>query len=114
MEYLRLGDLARFRNSDGPFHPTTAGLIVRQVLEGIVFMHEISFAHRDLKPGVSEFLSVINQVTYRNSEHSGSVHKPMESQNCRLWNQQTMPRRNAAANTDRYSCLYGARAKRSL
>jgi serine/threonine protein kinase len=54
MEYLRLGDLARFRNSNGPFAPKTAGLIVRQVLEGIRFMHEINFAHRDLKPGVCD------------------------------------------------------------
>ncbi|KAF2499006.1 kinase-like protein [Lophium mytilinum] len=51
MEYLRLGDLSRFRDRNGPFPEQSAGLIVRQVLEGIRFMHEINFAHRDLKPG---------------------------------------------------------------
>lgn len=52
MEYWRLGDLAHFRQRIGPFLPETAGLVVRQVLEGIRYMHEINFAHRDLKPGV--------------------------------------------------------------
>ncbi|KAE9966896.1 hypothetical protein BLS_006753 [Venturia inaequalis] len=51
MEYWRLGDLAHFRQRIGPFLPETAGLVVRQVLEGIRYMHEINFAHRDLKPG---------------------------------------------------------------
>jgi serine/threonine protein kinase len=53
MEYFRLGDLSRFRNREGPFPEKTVGLIARQVLEGIRFMHEIDFAHRDLKPGAS-------------------------------------------------------------
>lgn len=53
MEYCRLGDLARFTNREGPFPEKTTGLVARQVLEGIRFMHEINFAHRDLKPGVS-------------------------------------------------------------
>lgn len=56
MEYWRLGDLAHFRDRAGPFLPGTAGLVVRQVLEGIKYMHEINFAHRDLKPGVSGLL----------------------------------------------------------
>ncbi|KFY76901.1 hypothetical protein V499_03592 [Pseudogymnoascus sp. VKM F-103] len=51
MEYCRLGDLARIRNREGPFPEKTTGLVARQVLEGIKFMHEINFAHRDLKPG---------------------------------------------------------------
>lgn len=50
MEYLRLGDLADFRKDHGRFVEKTAGLIMRQVLEGIGYMHEINFAHRDLKP----------------------------------------------------------------
>jgi serine/threonine protein kinase len=64
MEYLRLGDLARFRDRDGPFSEKTAGLIVRQVLEGIRFMHEINFAHRDLKPSVSDLVSTLSHQTF--------------------------------------------------
>jgi serine/threonine protein kinase len=73
MEYLRLGDLARFRDRDGPFPEKTAGLIVRQVLEGIRFMHEINFAHRDLKPGVSDLFLTFNLGTYRTSEHFSGI-----------------------------------------
>lgn len=54
MEYLRLGDLSRFRELDGPMPEKEVGFIVRQVLEGIRFMHRINFAHRDLKPSVSQ------------------------------------------------------------
>lgn len=35
-----------------PFLGSDASSITRQVLEGLVFMHEQKFAHRDLKPKV--------------------------------------------------------------
>jgi serine/threonine protein kinase len=87
MEYLRLGDLGRFRERDGPFPQKTVGLIVRQVLEGIRFMHEINYAHRDLKPGVSNRLSIFNPHTHRNVEHLSSNDNALDCQNCRLWHQ---------------------------
>jgi serine/threonine protein kinase len=63
MEYLRLGDLARFRDRNGAFPEKTAGLILRQVLEGIKFMHEINFAHRDLKPSVRDLFMIFQAET---------------------------------------------------
>jgi serine/threonine protein kinase len=91
MEYLRLGDLARFRERDGPLPEKISGLIVRQVLEGIKFMHEINFAHRDLKPGVSSLFSIFNPCTHSNVEHLGSNDNALDCQNCRFWHQQTVP-----------------------
>jgi calcium/calmodulin-dependent protein kinase I len=53
MEYMHYGDLEKYL-------PTTDDLlpqdqvqdIVSQLAEGIYFMHENGFAHRDLKPAV--------------------------------------------------------------
>jgi serine/threonine protein kinase len=56
MEYLRLGDLARFRRDHGRFTEISTSAIMRQVLEGIRHMHDINFAHRDLKPAVRRTL----------------------------------------------------------
>jgi serine/threonine protein kinase len=50
MEYLPHGDLQRYLGS--PLNESEAQLIVHQTLEGLVFMHERGFAHRDLKPAV--------------------------------------------------------------
>ena len=51
MEYVRLGDLEHHLRT--PLPEAQARVITRQVLQGLVFMHENKFAHRDLKPGVS-------------------------------------------------------------
>lgn len=85
MEYCRLGDLARVRNREGPFPEKTTGLVVRQVLEGIRFMHEINFAHRDLKPGVSNLFMILRLATHYNTEHTSSIYIPLACQNCGLW-----------------------------
>lgn len=85
MEYCRLGDLARVRNREGPFSEKTTGLVARQVLEGIRFMHEINFAHRDLKPGVSNLFMILSLVTHCNTEYPSSIHIPLACQNCGLW-----------------------------
>jgi calcium/calmodulin-dependent protein kinase I len=50
MEYLPLGDLDRYlltrlQNNESRY-------IIRQLLEGLEFMHDNNFAHRDLKPAV--------------------------------------------------------------
>jgi serine/threonine protein kinase len=52
MEYLEHGDLHNFLLASEPLHEDIAGEIAFQVLEGLSFMHENSFAHRDLKPAV--------------------------------------------------------------
>ena len=50
MEYAKHGDLQRFL--DEPFSEAETKQIAAQVLEGVAFMHQSGFAHRDLKPGV--------------------------------------------------------------
>ena len=54
MEYFPLGDLSRYIKD--PVPEEQAAAIISQLLEGLIFMHENHFAHRDLKPGVSVFL----------------------------------------------------------
>lgn len=51
MEYLSEGDLHKYLSS--PLPEKEGQQIVLQVLEGLHFMHENGFAHRDLKPAVS-------------------------------------------------------------
>lgn len=51
MEYLRYGDLHHFLGT--PLPEREGQQIVYQIVEGLGFMHENGFAHRDLKPAVS-------------------------------------------------------------
>ena len=51
MEYFPLGDLESCLIS--PIPEEEARQITFQILEGLLFMHENGFAHRDLKPTVS-------------------------------------------------------------
>jgi serine/threonine protein kinase len=51
MEYLSDGDLHKHLGSS--LSEREGQLIVFQILEGLHFMHENGFAHRDLKPAVS-------------------------------------------------------------
>ena len=51
MEYLEHGDLQK--HLTGPLPEVEAKEISSQLVEGLVFMHDNGFAHRDLKPGVS-------------------------------------------------------------
>ena len=51
MEYLPRGDLHQHLSS--PLSEEQGQQIVFQILEGLQFMHDMGFAHRDLKPAVS-------------------------------------------------------------
>ena len=57
MEYLPNGDLHKYLGL--PLPESEGQIIVSQVLEGLVFMHQNGFAHRDLKPAVSLFVRLI-------------------------------------------------------
>ena len=50
MEYLPLGDLEHHLSK--PLPENQACTISQQILQGLAFMHENKFAHRDLKPSV--------------------------------------------------------------
>ena len=52
MEYLEFGDLRNYLNDSPPLLEKDAGYITFQILEGLTYMHENRFAHRDLKPAV--------------------------------------------------------------
>jgi serine/threonine protein kinase len=56
MEYLELGDLEGYLKTR--LSHEDARQITQQVLEGLVYMHSNNFAHRDLKPGVSDNVAI--------------------------------------------------------
>lgn len=60
MEYLELGDLER--HLARPLDEVQARQITLQVLEGLRFMHENGFIHRDLKPGVRLLSTCANMI----------------------------------------------------
>lgn len=72
MEYCEFGDLQRYLFSAPRLPETQVQEITFQILEGIRYMHENEFAHRDLKPGVrsqipsSKLLASLTK-TYRTS-----------------------------------------------
>ena len=51
MEYIRHGDLRDYLEVERPEREAEA--ITRQLLEGLLVIHQEGFAHRDLKPEVS-------------------------------------------------------------
>lgn len=52
MEYCEHGDLRNYIDSHGRLPEDQAQDIAWQVLQGLLFMHDNGFAHRDLKPAV--------------------------------------------------------------
>ena len=57
MEYLSGGDLQNYLGS--PLPEKEGQRIVSQIVEGLHFMHDRGFAHRDLKPAVSPAVCII-------------------------------------------------------
>jgi serine/threonine protein kinase len=58
MEYFPLGDLQSFLNdAPNPLAEPEVQQITFQILEGLKFMHDNGFAHRDIKPAVSLTIS---------------------------------------------------------
>lgn len=52
MEYVEHGDLERYLNKYAPKAKSEVKEITRQLLEGLVVLHERHICHRDLKPQV--------------------------------------------------------------
>ncbi|KAK4447956.1 putative serine/threonine-protein kinase [Podospora aff. communis PSN243] len=50
MEYLPHGDLFHHTQHMPPFSELEASKVVRQLIQGVQYMHDNGFAHRDLKP----------------------------------------------------------------
>ena len=67
MEYLKAGDLYHYlRARSSPLPEREARSVAIQIVEGLGFMHEQGFAHRDLKPPVrSEDASFSPQPRWR-------------------------------------------------
>jgi serine/threonine protein kinase len=61
MEFLPDGDLHKQLTS--PLPESEGQAIVLQILEGLNFMHQNGFAHRDLKPAVSILTPLIDPNT---------------------------------------------------
>ena len=53
MEYFKHGDLQHCLFSVPPLPELEVQQITSQILEGLQFMHQNGYSHRDLKPGVS-------------------------------------------------------------
>jgi serine/threonine protein kinase len=49
MEYLELGNLGTYLEHNSALPELEAKEVVRQTLEGLNYMHESGYAHRDMK-----------------------------------------------------------------
>jgi serine/threonine protein kinase len=56
MEYFQYGDLQDYLSGVSPLPEAEAQQVTFQILEGLSFMHENGFAHRDLNPRVSPLI----------------------------------------------------------
>lgn len=95
MEYYEMGDLQRYLTK--PLPEPEARRITFQVLEGLEFMHENGFVHRDIKPGVRypplainlSFISVHLRANDLLEYLGGNCRAGVVCQNSRFWHQQT-------------------------
>jgi serine/threonine-protein kinase len=60
MELLKGSSLAELLNTSAPLEPERAFNIFRQILQGLSYVHEQGFVHRDLKPG-NVFLQPVSE-----------------------------------------------------
>lgn len=69
MEYLPEGDLHKYLST--PLPEKEGQHIISQILEGLHFMHDNGFAHRDLKPAVSLATRIIkvNIISWYYNQH---------------------------------------------
>lgn len=56
MEYIEHGDLNQYLKDNGPCSPSNARAIAKQLLDGLVTLHELKITHRDIKPQVKPYL----------------------------------------------------------
>jgi serine/threonine protein kinase len=54
MEYCKEGDLEKYLQDHGVFNEEDGKTIMKQIFQGLEFLHGESFTHRDLKPSVCE------------------------------------------------------------
>lgn len=59
MEYFPLGDLDSYLQTSQQLPEADVQQVTFQVLEGLLFMHENGYSHRDLKPQVYSYNSTI-------------------------------------------------------
>jgi serine/threonine protein kinase len=50
MEYCPFGSLHQLISAQGPLAESAARSVVRQIVEGLAYLHSLDVAHRDLKP----------------------------------------------------------------
>lgn len=76
MEYLSCGDLQSYLKS--PLTEGEAQCIVAQIIEGLKFMHDNDFVHRDLKPQVSLSHSDLQRqlIIMHDEEYTGRTQGP--------------------------------------
>jgi serine/threonine protein kinase len=72
MEYFKHGDLQHYLYSAPPLPESDGQQIAFQVLEGLHFMHENGYSHRDLKPSVST-LAPCGGVSTSNIVHGNRI-----------------------------------------
>jgi serine/threonine protein kinase len=62
MEYCELGDLQSYLSSNPPLPEPESQEVMFQILDGIRYMHEHEFAHRDMKPAVRPQMSLFHGI----------------------------------------------------
>lgn len=102
MEYLRFGDLEQAITKMPPMVEKDASTIIAQVLEGLHFMHDNDFTHRDLKPRVCLFILAPHEAGVSDQQGAdpnpertcyGTSSSSLVGQNSRFRNQQTFGNR---------------------